>query len=346
MPVSKRKEILAFVRANPLSSSKEIHEGLSTPMGYATVKRILAELLNDGMLITEGSGRGTKYRTGLAYDLFCPIDMNDYFSKEIDEREITTDYNPLLIGEVLSHIQLFSEQEMQTLNQLQNTYRYKVSKLPASAYAKEMERLSIDLSWKSSQIEGNTYSLLETERLLKENQTAEGKSREEAGMLLNHKAAIDLILSKPSDLVPISREKMEKIHTVLVKGLGVELGIRTTGVGITGTNYRPPEYEQAILKALKEMSSLVNNSTHVFEKALLLLVLISYIQPFTDGNKRSARIISNAVLIQEGYCPLSYRTTDSMAFKKAMLLFYEQNNITAIKEIFMQQYEFAVNTYF
>lgn len=346
MPVSKRKEILAFVSANPLYSSKEIHEGLSTPMGYATVKRILAELLNDSILITEGGGRGTKYRTGLAYDLFCPIDIDEYFSNEIDERETKTGYSPLLIEEVLPHIQLFTGEETEMLERLQGTYQDKTAKLSASACAREMERLSIDLSWKSSQIEGNTYSLLDTERLIKENQTAQGKSREEAGMLLNHKAAIDLILSKPSDLVPISREKMEKIHIVLVQGLGVELGIRTTGVGITGTNYRPPEYEQAILKALNKMCSLVNNSNQVFEKALLLLVLISYIQPFNDGNKRCARMICNAALIQEGYCPLSFRTTDSMAFKKAMLLFYEQNNITAIKEIFMQQYDFAVNTYF
>ena len=79
---------------------------------------------------------------------------------------------------------------------------------------------------------------------------------------------------------------------------------------------------------------------------MLALVLLSYIQPFMDGNKRTARIVSNAVLMHAKYCPLSFRTVDSIEYKKAMLLFYEQNNLSAMKEIFMNQFEFAVKTYF
>ena len=86
--------------------------------------------------------------------------------------------------------------------------------------------------------------------------------------------------------------------------------------------------------------------SNVFEKALLTLVLLSYIQAFTDGNKRTARITSNAVLIANGYCPLSFRSVDSIDYKKAMLIFYEQNNIYAFKQIFIQQYRFAVKEYF
>jgi Fic family protein len=91
---------------------------------------------------------------------------------------------------------------------------------------------------------------------------------------------------------------------------------------------------------------LINNKQNVFEKALLALVMLSYIQPFADGNKRTARIISNALLIAFQYCPISFRTVDSIEYKKAMLLFYEQNNIYAFKEIFKSQFEFAVKTYF
>ena len=79
---------------------------------------------------------------------------------------------------------------------------------------------------------------------------------------------------------------------------------------------------------------------------MLVLILLSYIQAFEDGNKRTARIISNALLIQNNYCPISFRTVDSIDYKKAMLLFYEQNNISAFKKIFIEQFEFAVNTYF
>jgi Fic family protein len=85
---------------------------------------------------------------------------------------------------------------------------------------------------------------------------------------------------------------------------------------------------------------------NIFEKALLVLLLLSYIQPFNDGNKRTTRIVSNAILIANNYCPISFRTVDSIDYKKAMLLFYEQNNIYAFKQIFIDQFDFAVNTYF
>ena len=94
------------------------------------------------------------------------------------------------------------------------------------------------------------------------------------------------------------------------------------------------------------MCNLVNAKENVFENALLTLVLISYIQGFANGNKRTARIVSNAVLIAHGYCPISLRTVDSVDYKKAMLIFYEKNNISAFKKIFLEQLEFAVKTYF
>ncbi|MEG1729902.1 MAG: Fic family protein, partial [Bacteroidaceae bacterium] len=89
-----------------------------------------------------------------------------------------------------------------------------------------------------------------------------------------------------------------------------------------------------------------NGKSEVFEKALLALVLLSYIQAFTDGNKRTARIISNGILIAYGYCPISFRSVDSIDYKKAMLMFYEQNNIASFKQIFIEQFLFAVKTYF
>ena len=97
---------------------------------------------------------------------------------------------------------------------------------------------------------------------------------------------------------------------------------------------------------MRDTCNLINMKSNVFEKALLTLVLLSYIQAFTDGNKRTARITSNAVLIANGYCPLSFRTVDSIDYKKAMLIFYEQNNLYAFKQIFIQQYQFAVKEYF
>jgi len=165
-------------------------------------------------------------------------------------------------------------------------------------------------------------------------------------MLLNHKDAIDFIIANPDYLNFLSISKIEDIHSILIKELNIERNLRKRRVGISGTNYRPLDNEFQISEALNLSCKLINSKDSVFEKTLLTLVLISYIQPFMDGNKRTARIVSNAILINENHCPLSFRTVDSVDYKKSMLLFYEQNNISNFKNMFIDQFEFAVNTYF
>ena len=165
-------------------------------------------------------------------------------------------------------------------------------------------------------------------------------------MLLNHKDALDFIVANPDYMSQLTISRIEDIHSLLIKDLDVDRNIRTRRVGITGTNYRPIDNEFQIREAMQQTCDLVNSRTNVFEKALYVLVLLSYIQAFNDGNKRVARITSNALLIANGYCPISFRTVDSIDYKKAMLLFYEQNNISAFKQIFIEQFKFAVETYF
>ena len=274
------------------------------------------------------------------------IDIETYFEKEIDERNIIGHFNPDIFKILLEAKSIFTQAEIEKLNYLQQIFTKNISLLSVTEYNKEFERLAIDLSWKSSQIEGNTYSLLETERLLKEKETAEGKTKDEAIMLLNHKSALDFIVVDPSYIHPLTIARIEDLHSIITKDLGVSRNIRKRQVGITGTNYKPIDNEFQIKEALTNMCDLINKRDNIFEKALLVLILISYIQPFVDGNKRTARIISNAILIYNNYCPISFRTVDSVEFKKVMLLFYEQNNINAIKQIFIEQFEFAVKTYF
>ena len=250
------------------------------------------------------------------------------------------------MANVLNNVKLFTDAETQHLERLHLEYQNNILNLSPAVYAKELERLAIDLSWKSSQIEGNTYSLLETERLLKEKETAAGKPKDDATMLLNHKDALNFIIENPDYIVPLNIRGIEDIHSLLIKDLGVDRNIRQRRVGISGTNYKPLDNEHQIREALDDMCNLINMKESVFEKALLALVLLSYIQAFGDGNKRTARIISNAILIAHKHCPISFRTVDSIEYKKAMLIFYEQNNISAFKNIFKAQFEFAVKTYF
>ncbi len=345
--VDKNEEILKFIRDNPEKSSKEIHDGSASDLAYATVKRILTNLITENLIIASGKGKATKYTISPAYELLIPVNLEEYFTKEIDDRIIKERFNNEIFSTLLNNnVSIFTDQETDHLNKLQQKYTDNIKGLSEGQYKKELERLAIDLSWKSSQIEGNTYSLLETERLLKDKETAAGKTKEEAVMLLNHKDALDFIIENTSYIAPLKVSVIEDIHSILIKDLGVDRNIRTRRVGISGTNYKPLENEFQIREALENTCNLINSEENVFAKALLALVLLSYIQAFNDGNKRTARIISNAILISKNYCPISFRTVDSTEYKKAMLLFYEQNNISAFKKIFIGQFEFAVNTYF
>lgn len=145
---------------------------------------------------------------------------------------------------------VFNELELSKLVFLQEQFRKNTSLLSELEYKKELERLAIDLSWKSSQIEGNTYSLLETERLLKDKETAAGKTKEEAVMLLNHKDAIDFIGKNPDYLMPLRISSIEDIHSILVKDLAVDKNLRKRRVGISGTNYKPLDNEFEIREAM------------------------------------------------------------------------------------------------
>lgn len=341
----KEEIILDYIRKNPLTSSKDIHLGLQESFSYATVKRILKKLYDEGLIVTDGKRKGTNYALSTPYDLFYPLDINEYFKNEQDQREIKVAFD-FGILDVLADVNLFTPEEDKYLNSLHEKFLENISKLSPSAYNKELERLAIDLSWKSSQIEGNTYSLLETERLLKEKETASGKPKDDAVMLLNHKEALNFIIEHSDYVVPLNIRSIEDIHSILIKDLDVDRNIRQNRVGISGTNYVPLDNEYQIREALEAMCNLINKKQNPLEKSLLSLVLLSYIQAFVDGNKRTARIVSNAILIAAGYCPISFRTVDSIEYKEAMLIFYELNNISGFKRIFISQFEFAVKTYF
>ena len=337
---------MQYLHYHPLSSRGDITAGTAFKGSDATLKRVIAAGIKAGDIVAEGKARATRYRLSPQAQLLMPLNLDTYFALEVDERQVHSGYNFELINGLLAETRLFSDKELAHLDALQDEFRQHVNELTDNEYRKEMERLGIDLSWKSSQIEGNTYTLLETERLLRESKTAEGKTKEEAVMLLNHKDALNFILDNPDYLQELTVSHIEDIHQLLTKDLSIDKGLRRHRVGITGTNYHPLDNEFQIREAMRDACKLINSKYNIFEKALLTLLLLSYIQPFSDGNKRTARITSNAILIANDYCPLSFRSVDSIDYKKAMLIFYEQNNLYAFKQIFIEQFEFAVKEYF
>ena len=256
-------EILQFLHYHPLANRTEIMAGLmETPSG-STVKRLLSAAVKEGNIETVGRGPSTKYRLTPQAHVTMPLDLATYFDKDIDERVVQESFNFELIREVLPKVEIFTKEELSVLFAAQKEFEKNTVGMTDLEYHKEMERLGVDLSWKSSQIEGNTYSLLETERLLKDKQTASGKTKEEAIMLLNHKDALDFVLDVPDYLKELSVHRIEDIHSILTKELGVDRNIRHRRVGITGTNYRPLDNEFQIREALEDTCTLVNGKDNV-----------------------------------------------------------------------------------
>ncbi|NTU66846.1 MAG: cell filamentation protein Fic [Candidatus Moranbacteria bacterium] len=346
--LNRRQEItLSFIEEKGTVSGGQIIEHIEKELGKVTrmtISRDLEKMLGLGLIERQGTaGRAVTYKLSSRYPIIKKIDVEKYFANDVDQREVKEKFN-FDIFEQLKDI--FTEVEKNKLSDLNETYRHKIKDVSPDALKKEIERLNIDFSWKSSKIEGNTYSLLETEQLIKNQKEADGHSKEEAAMILNHKKALEYIGSNKNEFQSVSVSKIENIHSMLVDGLNVTKNLRKTLVGITGTNYKPLDNEFQIREALEKACKVVNEKQDAFEKAVILMLLIAYIQPFVDGNKRTSRLSGNAILQSFDSCPLSYRSMDEGEYKKAVLLFYEQNNISYFKELFLRQFEFAVENYF
>lgn len=338
--------IIECLHYRPGLSRRELAATLDLAVGDTQMKVILGRAVAEGLIRTEGRARSTRYFMTPKAQLLRTIDLDSYYAVETDKRQMQTAYNFDLIRNVLPKVEIFTKDEREFLQDRERAFIERTRDYPQEVYAKEMERLGIDLSWKSAEIEGNTYTLLETVNLLKDKVEASGKKREEAIMLLNHKDALKAIVGQREYFRTLSLARMEDVHAELVKGLGVERSLRHIRIGISGTNYRPLAIESQIREAVDDMCALVNGKDDPYEKALLALLLIAYIQPFTDGNKRTSRLMANSLLIAHSLCPLSLRTVGANDYRAALLLFYEQNNLSAFKAMFLGQVDFAMKEYF
>lgn len=308
-----------------------------------TLIRDLNELITRGWVQQSGGGKYVRYSLIPGKELFIPIHLDDYFKDSVDVRPIRYPSFNSAVTDTLVH--LFTPQDTKIFEEGKQMLHHRFSIVDPVIIKRELERFTIEFSWKSSQIEGNTYSLLETEELIKNKREAKGHSKEEAVMILNHKSAFDTILEHRSTFRKVSELDIRSIHKELVKDLDITLNIREYGVGITGTMYKPLDTKWQLEEALHAVIEHAKTLS-IPEQSLVFLLMISYIQPFADGNKRTARMVSNALLLANGYYPLSYRSVDEVEFKKALILFYEQNNLYHLKRMFLEQQKFAMQQYF
>jgi Fic family protein len=344
---NRQELILDYIKENHPVNREMIAEYLlkrGIKASKITILRDIDLFVSNNVVEKKGSARATFYIPSKQSALLAKINVDDYFNEDQDQRlDVKKSFN-FDIFPLLSN--LLTNQEMSDLAVLNETYRQKKALLSPKLLQKEFERLTIELAWKSSKIEGNTYTLLDTERLLKDNVSATGKSAAETQMILNHKTALDFILQDPEYFKELTIRKIEMLHQLLTDKLGVEKGIRQGMVGIVGTDYKPLDNAYQIKEALQELVDVVNKEENPLTKALTVALMIAYIQPFEDGNKRTSRILGNAILLAHDYCPLSYRSVDEVEYKKAVILFYEQNNAFYFKDLFLEQFKQAVNKYF
>ena len=342
---SRQQKILVFLSTNPNSTRSQIEESLNEEeVSKITIIRDLNHLIEFGWVQQEGGGKYVTYNLIEGRELLIPVNLDKYFDIKSDDRTIK--HQQLNMSIFNNFINIFTNEEMKLFEDGKKKLVDKFSSLDESLLKRELERFTIELSWKSSQIEGNTYSLLETEELIKNKKEAKGHDKSEATMILNHKEAFDTVLENKNSYKKISISNIRTIHSKLVKSLGISTGVREAGVGITGTKYMPIDNRWQLDEVLNKTITHINKSKSIPEKALILLAMISYIQPFNDGNKRTSRMVSNSMLLANDYYPLSYRSVDEVEYKKALILFYEQNNIYHLKRLFVEQQKFAIENYF
>lgn len=335
-----------MILANGPGQSSRVHVALvkdGKDISLVTVKRALSKMSSQGILAVTGSGRATSYEITALGRISAVVNAHGYCTVEPDKRYGLDSYNFALLSALPPDI--FSDDELQLLNDATAKYGQRTKDLPPTIQKKELERLIIELSWKSSKIEGNTYTLLDTEKLILENIEAPGHDRKEAKMILNHKEAFDYVRNNAAQFRTVTRKNLEDLHAVLVRDLSVGLGFRKKPVGIVGSKYRPLDNIYQITEAVDALAAAVTRMTTPYAKALVALLGIGYIQPFEDGNKRTSRLMANALLLANGAAPLSYRSVDEDDYREAMLVFYELNAIAPFKKIFIDQYNFAAQNY-
>lgn len=342
----RQQQILLIIAQWGALQSSEIHaklESTGVQVSAVTVKRELSEMVKIGVLTVSGVGRSTSYNLTTIGRLFLIVDPHVYCLMEPDKRYGLKSYNFDLFVDIPDG--LFSEAEHQMFERATDVYTKNVRNVPPTIAHKELERLIIELSWKSSRIEGNTYTLLDTEKLILEHEEAKGHDIKEAQMILNHKDAFNFVRENAHEFRSLTQVNLEELHKILVKDMGVGYGLRHKPVGVSQSAYRPLDTIFQIQEAVETLAATVSKLENPYAKALIALLGISYIQPFEDGNKRASRLMANAILLAHQLAPLSYRSVDEDEYKEAMLVFYELNSLVPFKKIFVTQYDFAARNY-
>lgn len=346
MTVKKKKmAVLEVLRLHQEAITlKEIHEKLGMDFSERTIRRWLGEMEKEGLIEKLGLRRATKYKVKLQQPATQVFSQNSkkilkQVHRSIYER-MPRAYDHRWFDSYVPNKSYYFSEDIRT--QLKNLGFRSREDAPAGTYAHQIyERILIDLSYNSSRLEGNTYSLLETKKLLLEGADALGKLDEEKTMILNHKEAIRYLIDSASKL-KITEDVVFTVHYLLSDGL-VEPSysgkLRDHGVRIGGSVYIPIENRKRIESQFVEVIKKASRIVDPFEQSLFLLAHISYLQGFVDVNKRTARLCANIPLIKNNLVPLSFNDVEKDDYTSALIAIYEYQEIAPLLDLYQYSYK-------
>jgi Fic family protein len=338
----------------------EIAKALPKAIPERTLQYRLKLLVDNGRLIKEGEGRWTKYRmpegqapaVGLeATPVVVPLskganEIRQFLRQPAAARK-PVGYNRGFLDSYRPNLSSYLSAEEHA--RLAEIGKPNFKGEPAGTYAKQiLSRLLIDLSWNSSRLEGNTYSLLDTRRLIEFGKEAEGSDRRDVQMILNHKDAIEFLVGSASE-IGFNRYTVLNLHAILANNLlqdETAAGrLRHIGVGIEKSAFHPLEVPQLIEECFDQILATAGVINDPFEQALFVMVHLPYLQPFDDVNKRVSRLAANIPSIKQNLTPLSFTDVPRDLYTDAMLGVYELNRIELLKDLFIWAYERSAARY-
>lgn len=323
-----------------------------------TLQRRLDLLCERGLLVPVGEGRGRRYQIPEQNcDVRGATTYQDWLSAEAMEiRKLVTlpaskrrpvGYDPSFLTSYQPNTTFYLP--LATRERLAEMGQVGITDLPAGTYLRQiLDRLLIDLAWNSSRLEGNTYSLLETQRLLELGESAEGKATQEAQMILNHKAAIEM-LAYPTEEIGFNRYTVCNLHALLSDNLMSDPAacgsIRSRSVGISGTVFYPLEVPQQIEENFHLILTKASSIDDPFEAALFVMVQLPYLQVFEDVNKRVSRLAANISMLRHNFCPLSFVDVEADDYINALIGVYELQSIEYMRDVFVWAYTRSAQRY-
>lgn len=356
--------ILQIVSRFPQGASVEnILRTLTSPLPRRSLQRYLAFLVMEARLNALGKARSRRYLLPITDTEPVIFSMKDapLTSIPLSSTALSIQANvhePIQarcpVGYHREFLNNYRPNETYYLSEKIRNHLFEIGKSPdaerpAGTYARQiLNRLLIDLSWNSSRLEGNTYSLLETERLLELGEAPEGKDSMEAQMILNHKAAIEFMVES-AEQIRFNSFTILSLHALLSDNLLRDQkacgSLRLQPVGIAKSVYRPLAVPQLIHEYFQQILDTADAITDPFEQSFFVMVQLPYLQPFLDVNKRVSRLAANIPLIRGNLCPLSFVDVPEEVYISGLLGVYELNRIELLREVFVWAYERSSSLY-